>query len=327
MNAMSRKPFRLRLSVRTLLVFVLVIGLALGLLARRVNQARQQSRAVAEIRGCGGSVEFDWQQSNEEDDPLNPTRRPTPTPSGPAWLRRLVGDDYFQTVTAVDLSGLMTSQRGCSSLEVAVQMARSFPQLKFLLLDCRGSCEDTLEAIGELNQLEKLIFWGNDVTDAGMAHLRRLTNLKKLWFSGVASNWNDPMTFHGSPYVTDDALKHLSALPRLEFLDIQGDRFTDKGLAYLTNSPSLKQLTITAYSKRITDGGLLHLQRLPRLEVLSLTLDGTNITLKGLGHLETVKDLSHLNITGGTIKPADLDRLQKRFPNLSITLNSVYLNW
>jgi len=54
------------------------------------------------------------------------------------------------------------------------------------------------------------------VTDAGIAHLRELRELRALSLSGTQ--------------VTDGALAHVSALRSLEVLDLTGTQVTDEGV-------------------------------------------------------------------------------------------------
>jgi hypothetical protein len=304
MTPIPRRSFRLRMSVRALLVFVLFIGLVIGLLARRVGQARRQRIAVAEIRGCGGELEYDWQQWTKVDESGQLTRPALPAPPGPAWLRTLIGDDFFQSVTVAEIH---PSKRDCSNREIAVRMVRSFPQLRFLRLECSESCDSTLEVIGELKELETLIVFGHDITDSGIAHLTRLTNLKQLQFLDCGP-------------ISDDTLRHLSRLPKLEILAICGDRFSDQGLAVLPNFPSLEQLHLRTSSPRITDAGLIQLQGSRQMQYLTLELDGTNITAQGIRHLQRVKGLRGLTIKGGPVSRTDLERLERKIPNLRTTL-------
>ena len=77
-----------RLSLRTLIVLILVIGAALGLAVRGAH--RQQS-AVAAIRKAGGSVKYEWEWNNGR--PILDARN-----FWPKWLIDRVGIDYFDNV-------------------------------------------------------------------------------------------------------------------------------------------------------------------------------------------------------------------------------------
>lgn len=84
---------RFQFSLRALLVALTLLGVWLGI---AVAPAQRQRRAVKAIEALGGSVRYDWQSKEGSSDP---------SPNGPTWLRRLVGDDYFQSVECVYLFG------------------------------------------------------------------------------------------------------------------------------------------------------------------------------------------------------------------------------
>src|SRR5262245_10359599 len=99
---MARMKKWFRFSLRTMLVLITALCIWLGF---QVNAARRQREAVAAILKVGGSVKYDFQMV------LNPTI-PSPlnvsykslkdaSPPGPAWLRHLIGDEYFQDVVEV----------------------------------------------------------------------------------------------------------------------------------------------------------------------------------------------------------------------------------
>src|SRR5262245_13888831 len=85
------KPTRrwLRFSLRTLLLLVTVACGAFGWLGYKMRLVERQRAAVEAIQKLGGRVYFAHDQG--------------PAP-GPAWLRKLLGEDFFATVTYVALS-------------------------------------------------------------------------------------------------------------------------------------------------------------------------------------------------------------------------------
>src|SRR4051812_23498883 len=91
----------LRLSLRGMILLVLGLGLWLGWQARRV---RLQREAVAAVEEYGGFVRYDWEFVDG---------RPATdaAPRVPGWLRRAVGDAYFQEVVEVNMVSA-TDRRG-----------------------------------------------------------------------------------------------------------------------------------------------------------------------------------------------------------------------
>src|SRR6185312_3759623 len=85
MNHAVRSRRYLTFSLRSLFVVTTALAVWLGIV---VNRAREQREAVKAIEAVGGYVVYDWEWNT-----------PVPEePPGPAWLRRLTGDDFFQNV-------------------------------------------------------------------------------------------------------------------------------------------------------------------------------------------------------------------------------------
>ncbi|MDP6446856.1 MAG: hypothetical protein QF805_23895, partial [Pirellulaceae bacterium] len=93
MTAAGRQPFRFRL--RTLLLLMLVIGVALGW---RVERARRQRKAVQFVQQVRGTYAYDFEY-DEAGQRLVDTK-----PHGPIWLNDRLGVDFFNTVVQVSLS-------------------------------------------------------------------------------------------------------------------------------------------------------------------------------------------------------------------------------
>src|SRR5262249_2001048 len=120
-NAPSKLRRRwLRYSLRTLLVAVTILCVWLGL---KVNSARRQREAVATLTRSGADVSFDYQTAN------NAT--PDASPPGPAWLRNLIGDDYFTTANFVSF------ERRTIHREDLLQLGRLLGLKALVLIDTR----------------------------------------------------------------------------------------------------------------------------------------------------------------------------------------------
>ena len=92
----TRRPWRayLRLSLRSLIVIVLLIGGTLGWI---VHQAKVQHEAVATITRAGGVVYLRLAGAEGWPDPLYHKVL------GTNWLVKQVGIDYFGHVARIDL--------------------------------------------------------------------------------------------------------------------------------------------------------------------------------------------------------------------------------
>jgi hypothetical protein len=139
----------------------------------------------------------------------------------------------------------------------------------------------TLDRLGTLVNLETLDLDSNRIAARELWRLAPLQKLQNLRL------YNNPLGSEG--------LEALLLLPRLEFVLLQADGFTDDDLPQLTAlalHPSLKQLELTGNS--ITDDGMVFLSTL-RLE--SLDLLGNQLrTGAGLRYLALMPNLSRLSI-------------------------------
>src|SRR5262245_13991502 len=90
----------LRFSLRTMLLLITALCIWLGF---QVNAARRQREAVTAILRNGGTVKYDFQLVIDPKIPWNSSYKSLKdaSPSGPAWIRRLIGDEYFQDVVEV----------------------------------------------------------------------------------------------------------------------------------------------------------------------------------------------------------------------------------
>ena len=107
-------------SLRSFLVLLTALAVWLGIV---VNRAREQREAVKAIEALGGAVAYDWQQ----DIPPGtfPFYSPVASqPPGPAWLRRIVGDDFFQNASQVNFGGPMNP--------IEIELSKAIPCLKQL---------------------------------------------------------------------------------------------------------------------------------------------------------------------------------------------------
>src|SRR3954470_19147573 len=167
-----RRRLSLSLSLRGSMLLILCLGLWLG---RQAHLARQQREAVAAIEEYGGFVRFDWEF-------VDGRRVPGAAPRAPGWLRRAIGDHYFQEVAEVNMV-YATDRRGMPDLtprESDALMAKltAFPRLRQLYIGGELATDRAMDTVGGLAELETLMMRAPRVTDAGMAKVRGLRNLK-----------------------------------------------------------------------------------------------------------------------------------------------------
>jgi len=148
-------------------MFVTIASAGLGLLVTKARQAQQQREGVEAILKFGGVVRYDYQFNSRgiyHDDASMPK---------PAWLRELVGVDFFAYVTYVGLHNRSFTDGDLVHL-------RGMTKLNRLDLESTGVSDAGLIHLKGFRQLKILRLYDTDVTDAGLVHLLQLDGLEFL---------------------------------------------------------------------------------------------------------------------------------------------------
>lgn len=180
---------------------------------------------------------------------------------------------------------------------------RKFPKLKGLFLYRTQATDDALAHLDEMENLETVLIWdASAISDAGVAILTtKLPNLKSVHISNSK--------------IGDESLKHFSKLHKLESLSLQGNHFTDQGLAYLAGMTQLQVLSLGLGENEITDDGLKNLSGLAQLK--QLDLQRSKITDAGLTHLRGLKKLERFFYSGSKVTDEGFRELCRDIPALS----------
>jgi hypothetical protein len=230
-EARPARPRRrwLRFSLRTLLVGVTLLCVALGVW----ESAERQRRAVAAIRASRGWVKYDYLGSR----PL----RAFGEPPAPCWLGRLLGVDYVADVTVIALSA--------GDREVA--NVRVLTSLQSLDLSASKVTDAGMAHLSNLASLQVLGLDNTQVSDAGLAHLSALEGLT------VLSLYNTQ--------VSDAGLPHLYGLRNLKELNLGGTQVSDDGCRRLREALPNCYITMPAPPRRVILPGAFSSSRPPAL--------------------------------------------------------------
>jgi|SRR5436190_4447146 len=190
-----------RFSLRTLFVLVTVFCVWIGF---KVNAARRQKEAIEAIHKAHGGLFFDYEMVEMPGKPGHlipastvslwssitgktlPPVNPDPSPSGPAWLRKLLGDDYFREVYQVSISGPQYDY--INETEFA-QLSSLTEVRKLFLTDIKIATgphverplrDSDLAVLRNMRQLDDLLLWGANISDTGLEYLKRFTKLTTL---------------------------------------------------------------------------------------------------------------------------------------------------
>ena len=294
----ARPRWRLRLSLRALMILVVVIGLPLGWVARRAAIQRQ---SVAMVKLLGGSVTYvdEWTTTG-------PPR--THQPWGPAWLRRIVGDEPFQEVASVNID----LTKGKVKLDDdSLAVVTNFPELKLLAInnlegDLRNGVKPAitevgLARLGGLSQLTYLSLYGIRTSAAMMDLLPRWTALEDVVILDLEG------VLPGSSLRPLGKLTHLQHLTVISIISSQ-----PVDLAPLTRLQFLKRLFIRRSPTE--DDGFGAFGKIASLE--SLNLKNTQLTTATLQELAKNPRLQQLSFDGSRLNRGDLQALTA-FPRLN----------
>jgi len=186
--AFNRK-FQFRL--RTLLLFVLIAHIGFSWFVVKLNQARKQERAIAELRKSRAWITYDWEQEAFKRAPRDELGYPLPyesKPPAPIWLRNWLGVDFFACVVRVsfnikgvdadlihlqDLPGLYRVSLGeTQGTREGLQYLAEIETLRELALTDTPTCDADLTALHELKSLESISLTRTQVTDDGVRKLQ-----------------------------------------------------------------------------------------------------------------------------------------------------------
>ncbi len=308
-------PRRRRYTVRlwVLMLLVAVAGLALGW---RVNRAHAQARAVARIKEAGGRVWYDY----ELDGNLQP--KANASPWAPDWLRRMLGDEYFQEAISVsffeqttddtlasveDLDRLIEFNLAAAGnntklTEAGLAHLRRLKNLRIVRIGDARVNDAALGDLARLPQLQELFLLHTDgITDTGWANLAKMTELRDLVL--------------GSTGITASATRHLASLTKLRSLDVFANPITDAGLPWLEDLKALHKLSLSETG--ITDAGLSHLAGLTGLQ--DLDLSNNRVSDNGLRHLGALRQLRTLNLDDTGVSDEAVAELQAGLPGLVVS--------
>ena len=244
----ARKMVRFRLS--TLLVILAVAAIWMALIS---NRARNQQLAIAWLQSQGATVRMDWQFIREQgiDRFIGKSNH---SPPGPTWIRRRLGDDYFQTVIGIE-----------GSIE-DLQRISCLTELRWLNL--RNSQLANIEELAHFRRLERLTLCNTQVSD--ISPLRDSVRLESLHLTGSPVEDLSALThaselqelgLNGTDVIQLDSLPQL---PKLRILHVDRVQLTE--LEPFHNMASLTQLRI--HDNTISDDELASIRAsLPHLMV------------------------------------------------------------
>ena len=289
----TKRPQWLRFSLRMLLLVMALLCVGFAWLAVKLNAARQQHAIIAAILDAGGKVNFDYEMSNQGAYTTYYTNAPPPTP---AWLRAMLGDDFFRNVVKVEFFGKKIP-------ESIIGQLSKLTELRELRLDIvrvvspgaeftRAIRDDDLAAFAGLTKLRNLSMYSANLNGPGLQFLANLKSLENLDLE--------------STHIDDAGFEHIAGLTGLVGLRVSGTRITDVSVERISGLPKLTLLNLSQTA--ITDAGLAHLEKLRALE--NLFLDTTKVSAEGLQHLASCP-IEFMSIQQTPLDNAAIEQIDK----------------
>lgn len=303
-------------------------------LAYRVQRARVQRNAVAILKNAGADIGYDWQSwplvgivpAGVPDDEA---------PAGPAWLRKWIGDEYFQEVKTV--YWVIRPETDTSAYSVFPDL----PYLKDLIVERLAPYGPLLpgpsaRVLVGLDQLECLSLNGVKLTDETMRQIGRANSLRVLNLSNSDFNPNSiqhlvslqilECLYLSETCVNDSALAYIGQLHSLERLDLSDTDITDKGVALLEPLHNLDYFAAVGGQMNqfqpgpfrlstisLGDDSLRHLARHKKLTAIHIGRPRKTpgrITGDGIKHLQDLP-LYELVVFGANLQHADFETFER----------------
>lgn len=246
------KPPRDRWRIpRSLRFFVVVLLILTGAAAWIVIKGYRQTLIVRRIKEAGGLVSY-YCQVDGDGKPINRAQ-----PRGPAWLRKVIGDDFFDEPYSVHINYRgHHRQVPDAAADVLVQIVR-LPRLKSLSIEGIRLTTEDLGRIAEMRELRSLYLGERTLDDYDLEPLRALS---LEWLALPRTR------------ISDKGLRSLIEMHSLRYLDLTRTRVTDRGVLDLGGLQELRMLRLER-SKTTLAGAKRLKTRLPRCKIVWQSLE------------------------------------------------------
>jgi hypothetical protein len=265
-------------------------------------QKQHERQAVAVIENAGDEVYYSYQWSDESPEPDGPEN-----PRAPAWVRRILGDDFFGHPTHVC----------CFATPDALQTLRELPTLTGVELWWVEAAGEPFAAVSAMKRLHTLKIDGSVVDFHDLADAPSIPTLRNLRLEDTSisdavcvlivekfpalselaidrsKDWSQP---------SEAGLSAIRQLPNLATFSLACSHgVPNTGLAIFSGSPTLRILR--AEVRGDVDGAIVRIHDCPVLDTLEILWYDGNPGYKDRPwrlHLERVPGLRELSVQGTT---------------------------
>ena len=265
-------PTKPRRRIRfSLRTFLIAITLCCCWFGYHNYTVQRQQDSIGEVKRLGGWIRYDFQVASGQFDPNAKSWVPSP-------LLDALGVDFFHHVAEVNFVYSEDHGRRSDNERIdrplPLECLQGLPKLTALFLCNEQASDENLKHVSRLRRLKTFFVWdAHLVSDDGVRQLRRLHRLENIHLSESG--------------ITDESLKVFGQLPEIRHLSLQFNQFSDAGLTHLRDLKHLESLWVCGkddQSNSITDEGLKVFSS--DLKLVSLGIQNTEVTAEGVAELK-----------------------------------------
>lgn len=237
---------------KTIIVLALICGTLTTILGIGGYRYGQRKSLVRRIQKAGGDVTYQdrwflprveeaYLVGQENADPLVQELwrfrslkmlRIQPSHVSDESLRTLAG---MKDLQELDLNWTSVSDAGIAHLTKlpnlkTIMIMKSHPPLSKTYCNPSQLTGQSIEHLAKTPSLEKVIFWGAELSDADLAKMKSCPNLKEFWLIDCR--------------LSNQSISGLQELHSLEYLDLSDNEIDDQAMAVLTKMPNLNYLSL-----------------------------------------------------------------------------------
>lgn len=275
-------------SLRGMLVGISLFSLWLGLAGMDVLRWGRMRAVLADLSGHGVTVDYYYHWPREPLVDLS---------------LRVFGYDLSEKIVAIEI-------RRNQGLAALLEHVDDFPALEGVNFWGPWISDAGIAGVEQIDRFPNLqwgLISGCMITDSG---LKRLCGCRQL----------EELHLHNCAKITDAGLAHLKRLPNLRFLRLLQENagtmpVTDAGLAHVADLQQLEELMIVRIP--VTDAGLAHVARLPQLKVL--VLSGIPATNDGIAQLRKLENIERIYLRNTQVTEQGVNSLCAALPDCLVT--------
>ena len=208
--------------------------------------------------------------------------------------------NHDRVISLAELPNLKTLRLDQANVDdTTIAVVASFPKIEELSLDRCAITDVALESISRNKSIKRIRFPGSRITNAGLAHLKNMTQLELL-------DLND------CNQISSEGVVHLKGLTKLRNLSLWGPGITDKAMSSLSGMTNMAAISFRKCS--LTDSGFAALSGMTKLKEFDIFQ--TPVGDRALAAVSGANEMSKLKLRGSAITSKGIVEQIGKFENL-----------